>query len=91
MPWRSNPDPAYSSVTWKKARRACLEAAGWQCQIRGPGCQGAAVAADHVFGLKADPQHRHLQAACKTCHDAKTSSESSRGHRDPPAQPRTRW
>jgi 5-methylcytosine-specific restriction endonuclease McrA len=50
-----------------------------------------AVTIDHIYGLAADPQHQHLQAACKPCHDAKTSGESNRGHREPPAQPRTQW
>ncbi len=81
----------YGRAPWRRARAAAMARARGQCQIRGPGCTGVAVTIDHIYGLAADPQHQHLQAACKPCHDAKTSGESNRGHREPPAQPRTQW
>jgi 5-methylcytosine-specific restriction endonuclease McrA len=87
MAWRKqDKNPAYGSAEWKRKRLACLQAARWRCQIRGPHCQGAAVIADHVYGLRNDPRHEHLQAACQRCSDEKTSRESSRGHRDPPGR-----
>jgi 5-methylcytosine-specific restriction enzyme A len=90
--WRKeHKSPEYGRAAWKRARAAAMARAGGRCEIRGPGCAGAAVSVDHVFGLAADPSHRFLQCACKPCHDAKTSGESNRGHREPPATPRTQW
>jgi 5-methylcytosine-specific restriction endonuclease McrA len=98
MPWKSsNRDPAYGKAAWRRARLACLQAANWRCQIRGPGCIGAASTVDHIHGLASDPQHRFLQAACRVCHAAKTHRESGEARRgsggaaDPPHQPRTKW
>lgn len=98
MPWSdANRNPAYGRAAWRRAREKCLRDAKWKCQIRGPGCRGAAVTADHIHGLANDPEHRFLQAACQTCHDAKThreSGEARRGRqasRDPDCQPRTSW
>jgi len=97
VPWESaRKDPAYGRAAWKRAREQCLRNARWRCEIKGPGCRGAAVIADHVYGLANDPEHRWLQAACQVCSDAKTqreSGEARRGKRqaDPDPQPRTRW
>lgn len=96
MAWRpEHKDPAYGTAAWKRARLACLRAANWKCQIRGPGCLGAASTADHIDGLAADPQHKRLQAACQVCHDAKTHRESGEARRgrqsDPQPTPRTQW
>ena len=96
MPWREQDrNPAYDRG-WKPARLACLRRAGWRCQIRAPGCTSKAVTVDHVLGIKADPEHRHLQAACQRCHDEKTKGEAARGRRrrppgDPECTPRTNW
>ena len=99
MPWKDSPkNPAYNTAAWRKARLACLRAANWRCQIRGPRCQGQAKIADHILGIANDPQHRHLQAACQNCSDAKTHRESgdarrgkSRPSSDPEPRARTRW
>ena len=95
MPWRpQDRDPAYNHG-WKTARLACLRRARWRCEIRGPGCTGSAVTVDHVHGIKADPQHKVLQAACQHCHDTKSKGEAAAGRRrapaDPQPQPRTDW
>lgn len=92
MPWRKeHRDPAYGSAAWRKARAEQLARDRGRCTVRGPGCLGAATEVDHIYGLAADPQHRHLRSVCSVCHKALTSTQSSRGHREPPAQPRTRW
>lgn len=97
MPWETaRKDPAYNTGAWKRARLECLRAARWRCEIKGPGCRGAAVAADHIDGLAQDPHHRRLQAACQVCHDAKTHRESGEARRgrqagEPPVQSRTAW
>lgn len=98
MPWKdSDRDPAYGKAAWRKAREGCLRRARWRCEIRGPGCRGAATQVDHVLGLAADPGHKVLQAACSVCHDAKTHRESGEARRgrqaspDPECQPRTNW
>jgi 5-methylcytosine-specific restriction enzyme A len=99
MPWQpKDKNPAYNKAAWRRAREACLRAANWRCQIRGPGCIGAASIADHIHGIKADPNHRYLQAACRPCSDAKTQQEAAAGRRgsrlaaDPEPLPRrTAW
>lgn len=97
MPWGPNTkNPAYGRASWRKARLACLQRARWRCEIRGPGCIGAAKIADHIYGIASDPDHKHLQAACQVCSDAKTHAESAAakkalGPRDPEPQPRTQW
>src|SRR5690349_11467202 len=98
MPWKAKDrNPAYSTAAWRRARLACLRNARWKCQIRGPGCIGAASIADHIFGIASDPKHQHLQAACKPCSDAKTHRESGEARKgrsnapDVPVQQRTVW
>jgi 5-methylcytosine-specific restriction enzyme A len=98
MPWQTaRKDPAYGKAAWRRARQRCLEQARWRCEIKGPSCRGAAVTVDHIYGLAADPGHRHLQAACQPCHDAKTHRESGEARRrkqatpDPECTPRTQW
>ena len=83
----------YSSARWQRARRARLDAAGWQCEIRGPGCLGRASQVDHIYGLAANPDHRWLQAVCSVCHKKKTATERAAAQRkpDPAPRPRTQW
>ncbi len=95
MPWQTaSKDPAYGRAAWKRARLACLRRANWRCEIRLPGCQGAASQADHVDQLANDPGHRNLRAACRSCH-GKVTAEQGGGARgaaaDPQPQPRTDW
>ena len=95
MPWRDQDrNPAYYRG-WKAARLACLQRAAWRCEIKGPQFTRTAVTADHIYGIRNDPGHKHLQAACQPCHDAKSQGEAARGRRnapaDPPHTPRTKW
>lgn len=68
----------------KRWRLAVLERAGWQCEIRGPRCQGRATDADHKIPLSqggAEYDVDNGQAACTTCHRQKTSREAAEGRR----------
>lgn len=91
MPWQSNPNPAYGRASWKRARARQLAKDRHRCQIQGPGCLGAATEVDHTYGIDADPQHRHLRSVCSVCHKAHTSTQSNRGHKEPPVERRTKW
>ena len=57
---------------WPKRRRACLRAAGYVCEIRGPRCTGRASEADHV-GDRHD--HDNLRAACRACHGSRSGAQ----------------
>ena len=102
MPWNNN-DPAKRSrdsrvynADYRRKRLACLRAAKWRCEIRLEGCQGAASQADHQDGADQDLQHRHLRAACTSCH-RKVTAQQGGGYRtraaaaDPQPRPRTAW
>lgn len=92
MPWQGH-NPAYDAPAWKRARKAALQRARYQCEVNGPGCLGKANTADHVIGIANDPEHTILQAICRVCHAVKTSAES-RAHyaqHDPEPRPRTNW
>jgi hypothetical protein len=96
VPWETaRKDPAYNTAEYKRARLACLRKAGWRCEIRLEGCQGAASEADHAEQLANDPHHRSLRAACTSCH-RRVTAQQGRGARasqdaDPDPQPRTTW
>ena len=48
--WESaKKDPEYGRSAWRKARLACLRAAGWRCQRQLPGCQGQATEVNHRY------------------------------------------
>jgi 5-methylcytosine-specific restriction protein A len=91
MPWASNPNPAYGKAAWKRARAAQLARDRHRCQVAGPGCTGKATQVDHIFGLDADPGHKHLRSVCSTCHKAITSRQGNRGHKQPAVEQRTKW
>lgn len=97
MGWDTYPsDPAYGTAAWKRARAACLKRAGYRCELGYEGCQGTATEADHVDGLAADPDHRHLRAVCKSCHARRTAEQGNtsgrrRRRREPRFAPRTQW
>lgn len=65
-------------------RAAILKRDKGHCQINGPGCTGRATEADHVVNVAAggaefDPDNG--QAACPTCHKAKSLAEATEGRR----------
>jgi 5-methylcytosine-specific restriction enzyme A len=102
MPWPSDRESQRRSSTtygaaWRRARDQCLHRAGWQCQIRLDGCQGAASQADHIIPVSQGGKHEqgNLRAACRSCH-AKVTAQQGGGYRrgqtrDPACQPRTTW
>ncbi len=95
MGWEAaRKDSAYGTAAWKRARLACLRAAGWRCQRQLPGCQGQAVEANHRQGLANDPGHADLEAICRSCHRIVTSQQAhaarNRGS-EAVFMPRTRW
>lgn len=61
-------DP-YASTQYRRARRGVLEAAGYRCEIRGPGCQVVATTVDHVQAITLGGTHDlgNLRAACLRC------------------------
>jgi 5-methylcytosine-specific restriction endonuclease McrA len=64
-------DP-YASRAYRGARPAVLEAAGWHCQIRLPGCTWLATTVDHIVPLDRGGTHapQNLRAACLHCNSA---------------------
>jgi 5-methylcytosine-specific restriction protein A len=64
-------DP-YASTAYRRARVPVLEAAGYRCQIRGPGCTRVATTVDHIVALDHGGTHNagNLRAACLTCNSA---------------------
>jgi 5-methylcytosine-specific restriction endonuclease McrA len=97
VPWRPSDrgDPRLYDHRYRKARKATLERANYQCEIRIPDvCIGRATETDHVAGARNDPQHRHLRAACRPCHLHVTARQGG-GYRgatsDPPPRPSTTW
>jgi hypothetical protein len=68
-----------------------MRAANWHCEIKLPGCAGAASEVDHILGVAADPDHTMLRATCKTCHRKITAQQGGGSRGDPPHEPRTAW
>lgn len=97
MPWsRADDNPLYHTAAWRRARAKALRDARWRCQARLDGCQGAASQADHINGIANDPEHKHLQAVCTSCHRKITAQQgggyrNGRGPGDPEPTPRTKW
>ena len=58
-------------------RPAVLKRDGYRCQLKLAGCLGKATDVDHI---KPGDDHSmtNLQAACKTCHQQKSSDEGNR-------------
>lgn len=71
-----------TSYAHKQWRRAVLERDHGHCQINGPGCTGRATEADHIVNVAAGGPEFDIdngQAACETCHRAKTLREATEG------------
>jgi 5-methylcytosine-specific restriction protein A len=80
--WATTPRTASSRRTgtraWKQQRAKCFQRDGWQCQIKGPTCEVAAVECDHVVPayLGGDDTLGNLQSACRPCHRARTQAQA---------------
>jgi 5-methylcytosine-specific restriction endonuclease McrA len=63
------PADPYANQAYRQARPAVLEAAGYHCQIRAPGCTWLATTVDHVVPLAMGGTHspQNLRAACLHC------------------------
>jgi 5-methylcytosine-specific restriction protein A len=77
---------ASSKVTgtraWQRFRRQILRRDGYQCQERGPRCEGHADQVDHghnvaTGGAPFDPAN--ASAICGPCHQDKTAREAAAG------------
>lgn len=76
MSWEGSGRKGRLPTNWTALRRAVLKRDNYSCQIKEPGCQGRATDVDHI---QAGDDHRlaNLQAACRTCHQAKSSREGN--------------
>jgi 5-methylcytosine-specific restriction endonuclease McrA len=75
MSWSSSNRRQELPKDWElKYRLPVLSAAGWLCQIDGPGCSRAATDVDHIRRGN-DHSRSNLRAACKSCHSKKSSAE----------------
>jgi 5-methylcytosine-specific restriction enzyme A len=69
---------------WQPVKRAVLERDGYQCQIKGPKCRGAAKAVDHIVLPRrggAWYEMSNLRAACDWCNNWRASVDRARNHR----------
>lgn len=74
--WRGSSRAKRLPSNWPSIRMAVLKRDNYSCQIKEPGCDGRATDVDHI---KAGDDHRleNLQAACRTCHQDKSSKEGN--------------
>jgi 5-methylcytosine-specific restriction protein A len=86
--WQGETTGQGSSRATRAARDDCLRDAGYQCQLKHPGCTGYAREAHHAAGLAATGRRRsnavdrgRLIAACPPCHGVETQAQAraSRG------------
>ena len=103
MAWRKTPADrqrdakTYDNPEYRRNRPLAMKRDRWQCQLRLPGCAGAASQCDHIT----QPEHggghslANLRAVCKACHatrSARQGNDAKSGSRpDPQPQPRTTW
>jgi 5-methylcytosine-specific restriction protein A len=78
-------------AAWRRARKRQLEADGYRCQLRLPGCTVRATTVDHVNGAENDPHHTALRSLCESCHRQVTAQQGG-GYRarKAPADPEPR-
>lgn len=70
------PRRIYHTPQWRAARRAVLDRDGYRCQSCG---KAGRLEVDHIKPLKSGGKEfelGNLQALCRPCHFAKTSSEN---------------
>ena len=74
--WRGSNRASRLPSNWTALRGAVLKRDNYSCQIKEPGCQGRATDVDHI---QAGDNHRldNLRAACRTCHQSKSSREGN--------------
>jgi 5-methylcytosine-specific restriction enzyme A len=65
--------PVYGH-TWKRVRLEVLARDHYECQIRGPRCQGRATLVDHIIPVArggAWYDQANLRASCRSCNTAR--------------------
>ncbi len=67
---------------WRKLRLQILKRDNHQCQIKAPGCTGAANIVDKILAISEggnprDP--RNPRAVCHNCHNVETQKQAKRG------------
>lgn len=81
--WKQGPSRT-STPEHAAWRKAVLDRDHWWCRIQGPGCTGRANHADHITAVAfggAEFDLTNGQAACPTCHLAKSLAEATEGRR----------
>ena len=86
----------YDNPEYRRNRPLAMRRDRWRCQLRLPGCVGAASQCDHITQPDQGGGHGlgNLRAVCKTCHGKRTAQQSNTGtgsRADPQPQPRTAW
>ena len=86
----------YDSPEYRRNRPLAMKRDRWRCQLRLPGCAGAASQCDHIIQPDNGGGHglANLRAVCKPCHAKRTAQQSNTGgsgKTDPQPQPRTAW
>ena len=78
MPFADSRGEHTNDLEYRANRPKALQRDTFQCQIKGPGCTGAAEEVDHKVNFKAGGSHAlpNLQSVCKPCHKRKTQRES---------------
>lgn len=67
----------YRSKEWKAQSRAKLQACGYRCEARLPGCQGLAVEVHHIEPIQTPEGWdkrlvwENLEALCVSCHNGR--------------------
>lgn len=67
----------YRSKDWKAQSRARLQACGYRCEARLPGCQGLAVEVHHIKPIQTQEgwdkrlDWENLEAVCVSCHNGR--------------------
>jgi len=93
---RKRDTQVYDNPEYRRNRPLAMKRDQWRCQLRLPGCAGAASQCDHIVQPGQGGGHGlgNLRAVCKPCHAKRTADQSNTGAKaaaDPQPQPRTAW
>ena len=85
-------NPRTGTTAHRERRARVLTRDNYQCQLRYSGCIGTATIADHTtaLALGGTDTDTAMQAACKPCHDRKSSREGHLAQGHTPANPTQR-
>jgi 5-methylcytosine-specific restriction protein A len=98
--WKKTPggrrsDRQAYGAAYQRSREQAMSRDRWRCQLRLPGCQGAASECDHVVSVAdgGGDDLANLRAVCVPCHRRRTAGQGG-GYRhgtDPDPRPGTDW